>query len=90
MAEAGVGLELVQRLLVGRVRSVLARDGDVSLDARFVEDLHADSLDLVEVVEGVERDLAARGVHVEVGVEDLMGLRTLRDAAERIHGSARP
>ena len=88
MAEV-VELEVVEDLMVQRVRAVLAVDGEVSLDARFVEDLRADSLDIVEVVEGVERLLAERGVDVELPVEELMGLRTLRDAAERIHGTAR-
>ncbi len=89
MAEVRVALEEVEQLLLERVQAVLALDEPASLDARFIEDLHADSLDVVEVVESVERLLAERGVTVDLAVEELMGLQTVRDAAERIHGAAR-
>lgn len=72
-------------LLVPRIVRVLAIDpGRVSADARFDEDLHADSLDLVEVVEGVERDLQERGERAELTDEELLALRTVGEAAERI------
>jgi acyl carrier protein len=90
MAEDVLTLEEVRRALTERIASVLALQADVPLDARFDEDLHADSLDLVEVVEGVERDLAARGFTVALDDEQLLGLRTVRDAAEQIHASTTP
>lgn len=80
-------LEEVQALLAAKVKDVMALGGEVALDARFDEDLHADSLDLVEVVEGVERHLADRGAVVALSDEELLGLRTVGEAAERIHAS---
>jgi acyl carrier protein len=51
-------------------------------DVRFDQDLHADSLDLVEVVEGVERDLRRRGLAVSVADADLADLETVGDAVD--------
>lgn len=90
MDEPPVSLEHVQRLLVVTVGTVLALDVEVELDARFDEDLHADSLDLLEVVENVERALAAEGVEVSLPDAALAGLRTVGEAAQRIHASAAP
>lgn len=72
-------------LLVGRLAAVMAVDAEqISPAARFDEDLHADSLDLVEVVEGVEQDLRERGQPSHLSDEELVGLRTVGEAAERI------
>ena len=80
----------VLALLVERIAGVLAVDGmAIGADTRFDEDLHADSLDLVEVVEGVERELRARGVAVGLPDAELVALRTVGDAATRIAASAR-
>jgi acyl carrier protein len=86
-----VAVDQVQALLVARIRSVMALDdADIGPDTRFDEDLHADSLDLVEVIEAVERDLVARGVRATLPDEDLTSLRTVGDAAARIAALARP
>lgn len=86
MAEASsVTLAEVHDALTARIRSVMALDGEIPSDARFDEDLHADSLDLVEVIEGVERDLSARRVTVTLGDDELLALRTVGEAARRIH-----
>ena len=55
----------------------------VTLQTRFVDDLRADSLALVEIVEIVEDTLAPRarpGFHIED--EDLDGLATVGDAVD--------
>jgi len=76
--------EEVLALLDRRLRDVLALDGPISPEARFDADLHADSLDLVEVIEAVERDLAGRGVVVTLPEEAMRDLVTVDDAARRI------
>lgn len=79
----------VMALMVGRVAAVMAIDpATVSGASRFDEDLHADSLDLVEVIEGVERDLSERGHRLSLSDEELLGLRTVAEAARRIAGTA--
>lgn len=90
MDEQGITLAEVQELLVERVAAVLGLDDAVDLDARFDEDLHADSLDLVEVIEAVERRLAARGAAVALDDEQLLSMKTVREAADRIHAAAAP
>ena len=89
--EQHVSTEEVVELVVRRVSEVLDVDaGDIDPGARFDEDLHADSLDLVEVVEGVERDLLLLGIRAGIGDAELVTLRTVGDAAARIAASARP
>ena len=66
------------------IATVLERDpATVSRDTRFKEDLEADSLALVEIVEIVEEELAPRarpGFHIED--EDLDGLTTVGEAVD--------
>jgi acyl carrier protein len=67
----------------GAVAAVLEVDpAGVDAATRFREDLQADSLALVEIVEIVEEELAGRvpGFHVED--EELDGLRTVGEAVE--------
>ncbi len=66
------------------VATVLERDpASVSRETRFREDLEADSLALVEIVEIVEETLAPRAradFHIED--EDLDGLATVGEAVD--------
>lgn len=80
-----ISREQILALLVERLGAVLGV-GEDELDeaARFDEDLHADSLDLVEVIESVERALAERGVYVTMSDEELVGLRTVGEAADKL------
>ena len=80
----------VLELLQARLRAVLGDDVDTAPTARFDEDLHADSLDLVEVVEGVERALAERGLQVHLPDDELLGLQTVGEAADALAREARP
>jgi acyl carrier protein len=59
---------------------VLAVDGDkVTSDARFADDLDADSLDLVELVMALEEEFG-----VEVPEEELDGIQTVGEAYQLI------
>ena len=51
---------------------------------RFAEDLHADSLALVELVEVLEDELAERSCAVLFDDEDLIDLLTVRDAVDYV------
>lgn len=83
--------EHVLRLLVGRITKVMAVDATaVTPETRFDEDLHMDSLDLVEIIEGVERDLRRRGEPAVVSEEQLVGLRTVGEASVRIAATTVP
>jgi len=50
----------------------------------FAEDLDADSLALIELVEAIEEELAERSVGFRIDDEDLEDLRTVRDAVDYV------
>ena len=50
----------------------------------FTEDLDADSLALIELVEGLEEELGERSVGFRIDDEDLEDLRTVRDAVDYV------
>ncbi|MDP9242388.1 MAG: acyl carrier protein [Actinomycetota bacterium] len=75
-----------------RVRKVLAEqlavdEGQVVPDARFAEDLNADSLDLVEAVLALEEEWG-----IEIPEEEMDGVKTVGQAitlvASKLDGSA--
>lgn len=79
--------DVVLDLLVARIRAVMVLDRAHRPPrdwraVRFDEDLHADSLDLVEIIEGVESDLRRRGHAVTVGDADLSKVRAVGDALD--------
>ena len=59
-------------------------DSTITLDANFAEDLNADSLALIELVEALEEDLGERTVGFTVDDEDLGDLRLVRDAVDYV------
>ncbi len=74
--EAGVLAVIRQHLA-----EILEIDEDqVVPEARFVEDLEADSLALIELVEALEEELGERTVGFSIDDEDLAELRTVGEA----------
>jgi|TARA_B100000959_G_scaffold244470_2_gene268443 acyl carrier protein len=58
--------------------------GRVTEASSFVEDLEADSLALIELVEGLEEELSERTVGFRFEDEDLEDLKTVRDAIDYV------
>ncbi len=56
----------------------------VSESSSFAEDLDADSLALIELVEALEEELSERSVGFRIEDEDLEDLRTVRDAVDYV------
>ena len=78
-ASADQVLDLVR----GAVGLVLELDpASLQRETRFVEDLRADSLALVEIVEIVEEELTRTRPQFRIDDQDLDGLRTLGDAVD--------
>lgn len=50
----------------------------------FADDLEADSLALIELVEALEEELAERSAGFRIEDEDLEDLRTVRDAVDYV------
>ncbi len=77
--------ERVKRIIVEE----LGVDEDqVTPDASFIEDLNADSLDLVELIMRLEEEFSKEGRQITISDEEAEKIRTVRDAVEFIkeHG----
>ncbi|HEX4978956.1 MAG TPA: acyl carrier protein [Acidimicrobiales bacterium] len=56
----------------------------ISEGASFADDLDADSLALIELVEALEEELGERTVGFRIDDEDLEDLKTVRDAVDYV------
>jgi len=56
----------------------------ISESSSFAEDLDADSLALIELVEALEEELGERTVGFHIDDEDLEDLKTVRDAVDYV------
>ncbi len=72
-----------------RVRKIIVEqlgvdDDQVTPGASFVDDLNADSLDLVELIMSLEEEFSKEGAPVEISDEDAEKLATVQDAIDYI------
>ncbi|MFM8528726.1 MAG: acyl carrier protein [Ilumatobacteraceae bacterium] len=58
---------------------------NISEGQSFRDDLNADSLALVELVEALEEDLSERTVGFRIDDDDLQDLKTVRDAVDFVY-----
>jgi acyl carrier protein len=80
-----MGPDEVLTLVRERLAEILEIDETrVTRDARFAEDLEADSLALIELVEALEEELGERTVGFSVDDEDLADLKTVGEAVDYI------
>ena len=79
LAQANVG-ERLKKIVVEQLG---VDEADVKPEASFVDDLNADSLDLVELIMSLEEEFGA-----EISDEDAENIRTVQDAVDYIeeHG----
>ena len=61
----------------------------ISEGQSFVDDLDADSLALIELVDGLEEELSERTTGFRIDDEDLEDLKTVRDAVDYVHDRAK-
>ena len=57
----------------------------ITESASFADDLDADSLALIELVEALEEELGERTVGFRIDDEDLEDLKTVRDAVDYVY-----
>lgn len=77
--------EQVFELIRDRLSDILEIDpGAISESASFTDDLAADSLALIELVEALEEELGERTVGFRIDDEDLEDLKTVRDAVDYV------
>jgi acyl carrier protein len=80
-----IGPDEVLRMIRERLAEILEIDeARITLDASFADDLDADSLALIELVEALEEELGERTVGFAFDDEDLADLHTVRDAVDYV------
>ena len=77
----------VFELIRDRLADILEIEpGTIAEGASFSDDLEADSLALIELVEALEEELSERSVGFRIDDEDLEDLKTVRDAVDYVVG----
>jgi len=80
-----MGRQEVFELIRDRLADILEVEGDtITEGASFGDDLDADSLALIELVEALEEELSERSVGFRIDDEDLEDLKTVRDAVDYV------
>ena len=72
-----------------RVRKIIAEqlgveESEITPQTSFVEDLNADSLDLVELIMSLEEEFSKEGKSIEISDEDAEKIATVLDAVNYI------
>ena len=78
--------QAVFELIRDRLADILEIDATgITEGAAFNDDLGADSLALIELVESLEEELGERTVGFRIEDEDMEDLKTVRDAVDYVH-----
>jgi len=72
-----------------RVKKIIAEqlgveESEIKLETSFVDDLNADSLDLVELIMSLEEEFSKEGKTMEISDEDAEKIATVQDAVNYI------
>ena len=77
--------QAVFELIRDRLADILEIDpGRIHVGDSFADDLDADSLALIQLVETLEEDIGERTVGFRIEDEDLEDLKTVRDAVDNV------
>ena len=80
-----LGPDEVFAMIRERLAEILEIDEQsITLDASFSDDLDADSLALIELVEALEQELGERTVGFSIDDDDLGDLHTVGDAVDYV------
>jgi acyl carrier protein len=83
--QAPMDRQAVFELIRDRLADILEIDAaGISEGQSFSDDLEADSLALIELVEALEEELGERSVGFRIDDEDLEDLKTVRDAVDYV------
>jgi len=75
----------IEQLIRERLAEILEIDeAGITAQSRFAEDLEADSLALIELVESLEEELGERTVGFAIDDDDLADLRTVAEARDYV------
>jgi len=80
----------VFELVRDRLADILEIDPSTITEGQsFADDLDADSLALIELVEAIEEEVGERTVGFRIEDEDLEDLKTVRDAVDYVYARAK-
>ena len=79
------GADEVERIVRDQLVEILGADPDsISPDTRLRDDLDADDFAVIDLIEAVEAELGDRSVGLTIDDDDLVELKTVRDAVDCI------
>ena len=82
-----LGREEIFEIVRDRLADILEIDpSGIKEGDSFADDLDADSLALIELVEAIEEEVGERTVGFRIEDEDLADLKTVRDAVDYVDG----
>jgi acyl carrier protein len=85
VSDAPLDRAAVFEIVRASLADILEIDGaTISEGQSFVDDLEADSLALIELVEALEEEMAERSIEFRIEDEDLEDLKTVRDAVDYV------
>jgi len=73
---------IFERLKGVIVEQLEVEEKKVTPEASFVDDLNADSLDLVELITAMEEEFSIPGKRLEIADQDAEKIRTVQDAVD--------
>ena len=77
---------IYERVKVIVVDKLGADEGDVEENSSFIDDLNADSLDLVELIMAFEEEFSTEDSPLEIPDEDAGSIATVADAVAYLKG----
>lgn len=85
MEQSPLDRDGIATIIKDRLAEILEIEPDqISENQSFADDLDADSLALIELVEAIEEELSERTVGFRIDDEDLEDLKTVRDAIDYV------
>ncbi len=85
MQQGPISRDEVLGLIRDRLAEILETEpSQINEGDSFSDDLDADSLALIELVEAIEEELSERSVGFRIDDEDLEDLKTVRDAVDYV------
>ena len=86
MEQEPLGREELLQLVKDRLAEILEIEpNSINEGDSFADDLDADSLALIELVEAIEEELSERSIDFRIDDEDLEDLKSVRDAVDYVH-----
>lgn len=83
---ASMSRDEILTLIRDRLADILEIDAtSINEGDSFADDLDADSLALIELVEAIEEEVGERAEGFRIDDEDLEDLKTVRDAVDYVH-----